>query len=251
MIVEFLHKGQRYSTDLSLPKDISIPLVSGQSGPNCFYAPYFKTEPYRSGAFVGSTDAGSPVNFYNVSINPHGNGTHTECVGHISKQKVSVNQTIKNFFYFGKLVSLYPQLQENGDRFISHQQITEALLPDEADVLIVRTLPNYSEKKNQNYSGTNPPYVDWQALRYVSSCGVKHFMIDLPSVDREEDGGNLLAHKAFWNYPEVLDTEKSITELIFVPNEIKDNYFMVEIQFPPFEMDAAPSRILLYDIIKI
>ena len=251
MIIEFYHKDQKYRSDLGKPMDISIPLVSGQEGPNCFYAPLFETEPYRSGDFIGSTEAGAPVNFFNVRINPHGNGTHTECVGHISKEKVSVNQVVRKFFFVGKLVSIYPQKLENGDKVITYEQITESLMPGESEVLIVRTMPNHPEKKSHNYSGTNPTYVDWQALRYVAGCGILHFMIDLPSVDREEDEGKMLGHKAFWNYPEKLDMEKSITELIFVPDELEDDYYMVEIQFPPFEMDAAPSRILLYRIEKV
>ena len=42
--------------------------------------------PVVAGDFVGSTASGGPVNFFNIRVNPHGNGTHTECVGHIARE---------------------------------------------------------------------------------------------------------------------------------------------------------------------
>ena len=52
------------------------------------------------GDWVGDVKQGGSVNFRNISFNPHGNGTHTECVGHISKEDFSINQCLKKFFTF-------------------------------------------------------------------------------------------------------------------------------------------------------
>jgi hypothetical protein len=53
--------------------------------------------------------------------------------------------------------------------------------------------------------------------RLVSELGIKQLLIDLPSMDREDDGGKLLAHRAFWNYPSAPRINSTITELIYVP----------------------------------
>lgn len=79
-------------------------------------------------------------------------------------------------------------------------------------------------------------------------------MIDLPSVDREEDEGKLLAHKAFWNVKDINNLNEdarldcTITEMIFVPNEIQDGSYILNIQIASFENDASPSKPVLYAI---
>jgi hypothetical protein len=76
-------------------------------------------------------------------------------------------------------------------------------------------------------------------------------MIDLPSVDREEDGEKLLAHHAFWNYPQATRLDATITELVFVDDKIKDGFYFMNLQVAPFVNDAAPSRPLLFELIKV
>ena len=251
MIAYLDNKGKKYKVDLNNPIDISLELVPGREGPNCFYAPLFDAIPYRSGSFVGSTLEGAPVNFMNVNINPHGNGTHTECVGHISKEKVTINEVLKVFHFIVKLVSIYPQKLENGDRVISVEQIKEQFESEEATAIIIRTLPNYMDKRTMNYSGTNPPYVESETLSYLISCGVKHLLIDLPSVDREEDEGKLAGHKAFWEYPETLNKNRTISELVYIDDEIRDGYYLLNLQIASFGIDVSPSKPLLYKLESI
>jgi len=76
--------------------------------------------------------------------------------------------------------------------------------------------------------------------------GVKHLLVDIPSVDKEIDGGTLAFHHAFWNVPEQPITNRTITELIYVPNEVEDGHYILELQVSNFDNDAAPSRPLLY-----
>jgi kynurenine formamidase len=251
MIVNIPYQGKELQADLTKPLDISIPLADGVEQVNCFYAPHFATEPVIAGDFIGSTAKGGLLNFLNVRLNPHGNGTHTECVGHIAQKPFSINQQLRQFHFLGRLISLYPVRQENGDRVILRSQLEELDWDADVPALILRTLPNESDKLKRNYSGTNPPYIHQEAIEWMVEKGIRHFLLDLPSVDREEDGGKLAAHRAFWQYP---DTEKAgrtdctITELIFVPNTIKDGRYLVNIQIASFEMDASPSKPVLYAV---
>ena len=237
-----------YQGDLKHPIDISIPIVEEEHAVNCFYAPFVEFSPVRSGNFVGSTKEGGLVNFMNVRINPHGNGTHTECVGHIAKESFTINQCLQQFHFTAKLISLYPQQNENGDRIIEKEQIQDCFKVGETDALIIRTLPNDDRKLRMNYSGSNPPYVRHDAIKYMVDSGVQHLLIDLPSVDREEDEGQLLAHKAFWEYPNNTQSNRTITELIYVPEYVRDGYYLLNIQIASFELDVSPSKPILFPL---
>ena len=97
-----------------------------------------------------------------------------------------------------------------------------------------------------NYSGANPPYLHHKAISYLVERGVEHLLLDLPSVDREEDGGQLLGHRAFWQYPESPRAHCTITELIYVNNSIRDGLYLLNLQVASFEIDASPSKPVLY-----
>ena len=246
--IQFRHNGITWTADLSRPLDISIPLKEGADTVNCFYAPYMEMAPVRAGSFVGSVAQGGPVNFFNVRLNPHGNGTHTECAGHIAPEHFSLNQCLTKFHFIAKLHSVYPQMQPDGDRVIMQEQLEGALEAGEAEAFIIRTLPNDEDKCRRHYSGTNPPYLHPEAVAWLVEQGVKHLLLDLPSVDREEDGGKLAAHKAFWAYPEAPRMDATITELIFVNNFIPDGLYLLNLQITSMELDASPGKPVLYDL---
>jgi arylformamidase len=244
-------EGLNYRANLEKPVDISIPLRDGSSQVNCFYAPLYETAPVVAGSFVGSTAQGGAVNFFNVRLNPHGNGTHTECVGHISKERHSIQNCLKQFHFPAQLISVYPQRLENGDRVVTAAQLKELYARVPASALVLRTMPNNPDKLTRNYSGTNPPYLEPAALAWMAERGIQHLLLDLPSVDREEDGGALAGHRAFWQYPDTLRKNRlpcTITELIFVPAEVPDGLYLLNLQIASFELDVSPSKPVLYPL---
>lgn len=251
MKITIKSQGKKYKANLSKPLDISLPLKMGKENANCFYAPAPNAKPVIAGDFVGSTAQGGLVNFMNVQFNPHGNGTHTECVGHIAKAIFTINKSLKKFNFIAKVISVQPSQLENGDFVILKEQIEAQLKKEEVQALIIRTLPNDLSKKHKQYSGTNPPYLHWEATQYMVEAGVEHLLIDLPSVDREEDGGELLSHKAFWQYPDTTKKNRekcTISELIFVKKGIKDGFYLLNIQIASFELDVSPSKPVLYKL---
>ena len=116
------------------------------------------------------------------------------------------------------------------------------------EAILIRTLPNHATKLSANYSGTNPCYFDVGVVALLDQLQTKHFLVDTPSVDREEDAGVLAFHHAFWKVPTSPIGDRSITELIFVPNDVQDGPYILELQLANFTNDAAPSRPLLYAI---
>lgn len=248
MTIHYSFRDHTYRADLGRPIDLSIRLRDGFSNPNCFWAPAPEFSPVVAGDFIGSTAQGGVVNFFNVRFNPHGNGTHTECVGHIASERYVLPDCLQRFHFHAKLVSVYPQRMEDGDRVILREQVETLLSPGEAEALIIRTQPNDLLKQSINYSGSNPPYLEAEAAAYLAECGIEHLLIDLPSVDREEDGGAMAAHKAFWRYPEAVREHCTITELIYVADNIKDGFYLLHLQTAPFDLDAGPSRPTIYRI---
>ena len=85
-----------------------------------------------------------------------------------------------------------------------------------------------------------------EAVEYLVKSGVQHLLLDLPSVDREEDGGKLLSHRAFWQYPEATRAYATITEMVFVPNTVKDGLYLLNLQTTSLDLDASPSKPVVF-----
>lgn len=238
--------------DLSQPKDISIPLTNSENNPRAWYVNSPVFEPVRENGWIGSIKEGGAVNFRNIFFNPHGHTTHTECLGHITKEVYSINERLKNFFFTCEVVSVTPVKIKNGadtDEVITLNELKEAILSDTVEALVIRTLPNSPEKKSKNYSASNPPYLNVNCVDFLLEKGIKHLLIDLPSVDRESDNGELAFHHAYWEVPENPNHERTITEMIFVDDHIDDGTYVLNLQVANFDNDAAPSRPVLYPII--
>ena len=240
-----------FEVDLSKPLDISIPLTNTDENPIAWYIEKPQIEPVVFGDWIGSVQKGASTNFNNIFFNPHGHGTHTECVGHITREFHSINQSLKQFFFLSELVTIEPEILGE-DWVVTKNQIENSLNGKKPEAIVIRTLPNSAAKLSKKYSNTNPPYLSEEAARFICESGIQHLLIDLPSVDKEHDEGKLLAHKAFWN---VINTnnlnsdarlQATITEMIFVADVIKDGSYLLNLQIASFENDASPSKPILY-----
>ena len=247
-----LYLEEKLFIDTSKPLDISMPLSAGPDNPRAWYVNPPKFEPVRDGHYVGSVAEGGAVNFRNISFNPHGHGTHTECLGHITKEVHSVNKVLKEYFTKARLISVLPRRVE-----LENGEVDFVVFPDQIDLsdfdgnaLVVRSMPQDGSKLSKNYSSTNPAYFDIKCVDKLLKNGIKHLLIDLPSVDRESDGGELVFHHAFWEVPQNPNFERTITEFIFVNRQIEDGDYILELQLAPFANDASPSRPVLYKIQK-
>ncbi|WP_298754445.1 cyclase family protein [uncultured Psychroserpens sp.] len=249
MIATIQYNSRKLKIDLSNPLDISIPLKASKSNVNAWYIDEPKIEAVKFDDDVISVSEGAAVNFNTIQFNPHAHGTHTECVGHITKNVYSVNQNLKQFFFLAEVITVAPE-EFGDDTIISKSQLQFALGNKKREALVIRTIPNTKEKLSQQYSNTNWTYLKEDAVTFLVKKGIKHLLIDLPSIDREEDGGELKAHKAFWNYTGKLRKDCTITEFIFVPNAVYDGEYFLNLQIAPFENDATPSKPVLYKVME-
>lgn len=245
----FVHfQGEDIAFDLTKPIDISIPVKAGEDAVCAWYLGPVRIEPVMTDQFTGDVNLGGSVNFRDIYFNPHGHGTHTENVGHISKEPFVVSDTIEDSFFIAQVITVDPE-NIGDDRVITKAKLTDRLHPD-VQAIVIRTTPNPEEKRTRNYSNSNPPYMDTEAMSFINETRIKHLLIDLPSVDKEHDNGVLACHHVFWNYPENPDTEKTITELIYVPDGVEDSIYLLNLQTANFVNDATPSRPVLFPRLK-
>lgn len=249
MLVTFQINGNAFRVDLQKPLDISIPLEAGSESVNAWYCEPLRIEPVRMGDWVGDVKQGGAVNFRNVFLNPHGNGTHTECMGHISKEDFSLNEELQTFFFLASLITIHPAPHDS-DWILSEVALDQCNIHPNSNAIVIRTSPNNREKLHKKYSNTNPAYLEVGFVNKLVNMGIEHLLIDLPSIDREKDGGVLAAHHAFWRYPENPRHGSTITELVYIPDEIQDGQYLLNLMITSLVNDASPSKPVLYRLLQ-
>jgi arylformamidase len=257
---------KEYKLDTGSAIDISIPLIFNGEQPNAFGVEKASSKAYMSDDFIGDTSLGGSCNFEKYVLIPHCNGTHTECVGHISYEKIFINDTLRDLLIPSTLISVKPEnanetpdsynpWKEDGNMLITRKGLMQSLENADKDFLqglIIRTLPNSGEKKSMRYFNNNAPFFSQETMAYILSLDVNHLLVDLPSVDRMFDQGKMTAHHIFWNVPHGSHrvdkdnhSSKTITEMIYVPDAVMDGKYMLNLQITSFAADASPSRPLL------
>jgi hypothetical protein len=101
--------------DTKQPLDLSIPLRHGSENLRAWYVDTPRFEPVRANGFLGAVNEGGSVNFRNVFFNPHGHGTHTECLGHITPEVFSVNERVTEYICKALLLTVAPERVYNQD----------------------------------------------------------------------------------------------------------------------------------------
>ncbi len=259
--MRFEWAGRRLAADLSRPVSIAIPLDFAGPQPVCFDAPPAFSRPLREGL---------SCHCELLTLAPHCNGTHTECVGHVTDDRVAVGESVPGGLELALLVTLEPAVStatpEDSDPLPSPGDVlvTAASLESEfrrhegvaLRAMILRTLRSPGPGPYRSYRGAAPaPYLSRQAAAWLVDHGIQHVVLDLPSADRADDGGRLTAHRIFFGLPagsrRLRDAKRplaSITELAWIDPSIADGHYLLDLQMPAFLTDAAPSRPLLYAV---
>lgn len=257
-IMRFEWAGRRLAADLSRPVSIAIPLDFDGPQPACFDAPPASSRPLHA-ELRCRCDV--------LTLAPHCNGTHTECVGHLTEDRVAVSERVPGGLELALLVTLAPVPASGcgedsdpapapGDRLVTAAALEAAAGRFDAAfprAMILRTAEP-AAGPHRSYRGAAPaPYLSRQAAAWLVARGVLHVVLDLPSADRADDGGRLTAHRVLFGLPadsrhssEAARPRASITELAWIDASIPDGWYLLDLQMPAFLSDAAPSRPLLY-----
>ncbi len=269
-IMRFEVEGRRLNADLAQPLSIAIPLDFNGPQPSFYEAPPATARPLAYAGFVGDTRAGGSCNCEQLTLVPHCNGTHTECVGHVTDDRVAITDRLRGGIVLALLISIQPvaasSTSEDSDPrpAASDLLVTARALATAAAAhpglapraLVIRTLPCHADRLTHAYRGSAPaPYLSRQAAAWLVERAIDHLVLDLPSADRADDAGRLLAHRLFFGLPaggrharDAQRPQASITELAWVAPTIHDGWYLLDLQIPAFLADAAPSRPLLYPV---
>jgi kynurenine formamidase len=154
-------------------------------------------------------------------------------------------------FMQSSLISVQPHGREI--RVDDIERAVANISPEFLDALVVRTLPNDASKRTRRWEDATTPFFTIEAMAAIRAHGVNHLLVDLPSVDPLYDDGRLAAHRVFWDLPQgstELPTQdacrRTITEMVFVPNDVPDGRYLLTIQTPHIVSDAVPSRPILF-----
>jgi kynurenine formamidase len=273
--LEFTAGGRRWRADVTAPADLAIVLEFNGAQPSFFVATPASSEPLRIGGFTGSVANGASCNCAVHSLAPHCHGTHTECVGHVTRSPVTVASLTPVAPGVALVVSVRPEPlgaeatsmrggYAAGDDLVIRRHALEAAASAWVDApytaVVIRTLPNEADKRHRAYSGSPSPapYFLPEAMRWLVERGVNSLVVDLPSLDRADDGGSLAAHREYWGLPpgsedaaQATRGQALVTELAYVPDSVPDGLYLLDLQVPAFGSDAAPSRPVLYPLLAI
>lgn len=251
------------------PASIAIAMQFDGPQPNHFGANEASAVPMRSGSFIGDTTQGGSCNAQEITFNPHCNGTHTESISHVINELIAPHEVLLQPLMRAELITLeatshvskdsYQPPLEPGDKLICKHQLTavKERLHRGVKALIIRTLPNTESKFTHRYGeDIHPAFFSNEAMQWlVEQTQVEHLLVDLPSVDRLHDDGLLSNHRLFWNIQpgshqsaENQFRHKTITEMIYVSNAIKDGSYVLNLQLPRLNLNAVPSNPMLYQL---
>ena len=266
-------ENKTYQIDPERFFDLSIPLHFNGAQPNAYNADKAVSKAVEAGSLVGDTRRGGSCNFEQYTFIPHCNGTHTESIGHITNERISITNCLKDVFIPALLITVEPEnAADTNDTYTPEKNADDRLITKRAiefgiqkppegavqniEALIIRTLPNDDSKKTREYMQNPPPFFSREAMEFIVEFGVKHLLADMPSIDRMFDEGMLSNHRIFWNVEpgshelnENSRTYNTVTEMIYAPDEAKDGPYLLNLQIPPFTADAAPSRPLIFAIL--
>jgi len=259
--------GQEVRVDLARPFDLSVELDFQGSQVRHFGAPRAWSQAYSVPGFSGSVVSGASCNCESITLIPHCNGTHTECAGHLTREPLHAQRVVPRELLPALLLSVTPvpadQTSESsepvprpGDRLVTRAALQvgwPAKPPFTPRALVIRTLPNEPGKRARDYSMMTPPYLSREAAHYLIDLGIEHLVVDLPSIDRSHDDGRLTAHRLFFGLPpgevalaRAARSRATVTELVYVADEVADGAYLLQLQVPAINGDAVPSRPLLY-----
>jgi len=267
--------------DLGCPIDLSVPHYfwnphdteeEVKKSPAAFGLPPCRRSPQKVGNYVLSKvpPHTALVNVDTLTMCVHGTGTHTECIAHVTAERLlSFGDPLSEVilpFYGATLINVSPRLLgdtedtykggKQDDLVLDKQSIVQAvekchkhLCLDErlffSEAFVIRS--NY-RVPFLRYTGMNQPYLTKEAITFLGILKeTVHLIIDLPTVDREVSE-ELVVHNTFFGVGTANEPQRYITEFAAGgPSEIPDGLYLLNLQTPSFSnVDAVPSKPILF-----
>lgn len=267
MRAHFDRAGQALEVNYGAGESIALRLDPHGPQPSFYAEGPATARPLRSGDFVGDVSAGGSCNAEVLEFAPHCHGTHTECVGHLTRERLLVQDFVDKRPALALLVSLRPESGggRRGPVFTDRAlraalEAMEPLVtgPGHAEALVIRRWPPDLSAGRRDYDAEpGYPVLAEDAMRRLSALPLRHLLVDTPSLDPASDGGELRNHRIWWGLERGMPKEahrdpahrhRSVTEMIHVPAGLRDGPWWLHLELSPLLGDATPSRPVLYPV---
>jgi hypothetical protein len=265
--------GSTLHYDAGRPVSLAAPLDFAGGGAAWFPAPPPRSEALQAGGFTGCVATGASCNGSTVHFTPHCDGTHTECVGHLTLEHLDARDCLPPGLLPALLLQVATEVMGpqgapsgegsrpvplDGDRLVTCAALAAAWpeplralgrpLPVAPRALLLRTGPGHSAEV--------PAYLTLAATEWLVERGIEHLLVELPSVDRVVDDGQLAAHRVFFGLPPgscslaaATRSQCTITELAVIPATLAQGFGLLALQAPALAGDALPSRPLWHPLL--
>lgn len=252
--------------DLKLPQNVSRMISFGDSATSsgAFYINQPKSETVEfPGLFIGDIERGGSCNVDYLTFCPH-NITHLETSAHIlsleSNPPMVSDISQDKLMGLAYLIDLSDKNWDDNDLIqLEDIQATLEALKYPVNMVIIKTHASLLEE-SYDFSGKNFLAVSEEAAKYLNKYqknqSVLHALIlDLPSIDPENDEGKLLAHRAWFGIPKMGvnhsdQQKKALVELAYF-KENEQGYYYVNITPAKLKTNAVSTGISLSHVQNI
>jgi arylformamidase len=269
MQADLIFGGQKVRVALDRGVSLAIAVDFSGAGPRHFGAPAPVSKPWAVGTFSGNVATGASANCSTLTLIPHCQMTHTECVAHLTREAGDAWRVVPRGLLPAVVVSVSPEpARETSestdpqpwgtDTLITRRRLRAAwpmMRMVDPVAAIIRTLPNDAGKRTRDYSEVVPPYLTREAVEWLVEKRIEHLVLDLPSLDRTHDEGHLVGHRIFFGLPpgstargDAARSRATVTELAFIPDEVHDGPCILSLAVPAIGGDAVPSQPIVYPL---
>lgn len=236
----------------------------GTQAPNAFHlTPISSRTVELEGQFTGDVRRGGSCNVDTLCYVPHGL-THLETSAHILNRDTNP-PTVKDIppeklSGMALLIDLSDMGQDTGKK-IAWETVQAKLdrnrLP--ISMLAIKTASSLLPQ-DYDFSGKDFLYLAAETAKGIhdyktADSHIDCLILDLPSIDRESDGGKLLAHRGFFGLPDTgfdaEDLEKRVLVELAMFSGLEEGYYYVVITPPLLETNAVSTGIVFHSLTEL
>ncbi len=280
MILRFRIGGQELEADAGAATSIALPFDPRLARSRAFGLRPTTAPPVDiGGGRTLEVGRGAAINCADLHLNAHGGGCHIEGVGHISREPWPLSTATLPALWPATLLDVTPaRLGASGEHAagkgapedwvltrVAFERALDAAaetvrdLAAEpaafADALVLRSDVDGAIGPDFDFHGGGAPYPTAEAMALLAALPTRLLVLDLPSLDREDDGGTAPNHAIWWGFPDgdravarATRRDRLLVELARVPLALAAGPWLLQLGVPPVVSDAAPAGVWLLPV---
>ena len=239
--------------------------------PRHFGAPRASARPLRAGDSAAASTRGASCNCEVITLTPHCNGTHTECVGHLTRERARRQGVIPRRLLLAVLLtssrSSPATARESSDPapraddlLITRGALERAWPAPPAPRLQARARDPHAAQRaptsrTRDYAPRRRRTCRARRRSWLVERGIVHLVSMCPRSTAAAMGAgsprtasSSACRRGAARSLEAAAARSTITELAFVPDALADGWYLLSLQVPALGGDAVPCRPLLYPL---